>query len=520
MKSNNNIYIIQYTIYETDISKIKNYINGNVENATDDTYVSIKNVPAGVSRGMVSKISGKTVKFNQIILDQTRATTKYDNDNITVTTSDHHTITVDKNPVNLTAPSLGAINFTQNHIYYVSGCPDGGGSNSYSIDCPGIFECNNAMGSRFTSPSTTTTSARLRLSPNTTWTNKTFKPQLYDLTVMFGSGKEPTLEQCTSLFSGINSTYNVGTLWSSPVGSVVSRGLSFASLDDFGVCETIKSGTRYGFEYTNLTAGTYTVKLTTMGASRYYIAKNSNGTVTDAINSVLNDTGIYKYALANGEGLTIYTLDSEALSKSCMHNLMVYKGNVSDFIPPSKTTVLVPSSIKNLPDYGLGIVRPDGTIVVNEVDFENGVYHRRVSKFNLDVVLSGGLIPDSSNYRWYTASAITPAPKVSGLSGLVFLSGKYTPDEAVVRTTVTAPNMTACFYVDKKFYFIDNSATTTTDARDKVKDVEVVYELAQEEMHPLSDFIRPFPVENGGTVTLASEHGLDIPNVIKYKKEV
>lgn len=89
----------------------------------------------------------------------------------------------------------------------------------------------------------------------------------------------------------------------------------------------------------------------------------------------------------------------------------------------NKTTVLVPQSIRNLPDYGV-----DGNIV----DFENGVYNHN--------------------------------------------------------------------------YTISNGAVTAYTGTDKVI--------------PITDYLRPLPVENGGTITLVNEHNLDVNSTIKYKKEV
>ena len=91
--------------------------------------------------------------------------------------------------------------------------------------------------------------------------------------------------------------------------------------------------------------------------------------------------------------------------------------------PAVKTTVLVPQSIRNLPDYG---------VENNIVDFENGTYTHNNT--------------------------------------------------------------------------ISNGAVTAYTGTDKVI--------------PISDYLRPLPVESGGTLTLVNEHNLDVNSTIKYKKEV
>ncbi len=106
-------------------------------------------------------------------------------------------------------------------------------------------------------------------------------------------------------------------------------------------------------------------------------------------------------------------------------NFMIVEGTTapSTYIPPNKTTVLVPQSIRNLPDYG---------VENNIVDFENGTYTHNNT--------------------------------------------------------------------------ISNGAVTAYTGTDKVI--------------PISDYLRPLPVESGGTLTLVNEHNLDVNSTIKYKKEV
>ena len=71
-----------------------------------------------------------------------------------------------------------------------------------------------------------------------------------------------------------------------------------------------------------------------------------------------------------------------------------------------------------------------------------------------------------------------------------------------------------------RIYYHDNSITSVAMAAEKFNGTKVIYELKDKKTIPLSDFIRPLPVEAGSTLTLVNEHNLDMPSVIKYKKEV
>lgn len=183
----------------------------------------------------------------------------------------------------------------------------------------------------------------------------------------------------------------------------------------------------------------------------------------------------------------------------------------------NKTTVSIPQEILNLPDYGLGIVKSDGTIVANEVDFENGVYHRRVASVDLGTLTwTGG---SSSAPSRFNCEESFDAIIASG-AGAEGICGKLVGDVRVVSNLPAAPNNSFAFYLNKRIYVVKNEYASPSDLKKWLKDTLLVYTLATPEIIDISSILYPFAVESGGTIEFVNEHNLDAPNTVLYKKEV
>ena len=176
------------------------------------------------------------------------------------------------------------------------------------------------------------------------------------------------------------------------------------------------------------------------------------------------------------------------------------KGNV-------KTTVLVPSEARNCVGYGLGI----SDSVCNIADFENGVYTQMcgiVDLGDLTYALAGSEFNSANFVSTYNAKIDR-----GGLCAIYTGGNTYNEYSALGNKAIHIDN-------NGRLYIKDNSYSTGDALKAALKGVKFVFELASAKTTPLSDFIRPLPVEQGGTLTLVNEHDLDMPSVIKYKKEV
>ncbi len=111
---------------------------------------------------------------------------------ITFTNNGDGTITVNGTSTRIVEFNLQFINFIKNHTYLLIGCPSGGSTSTYILDTgAGIGnDTGNGTISKPIFPGNKYFS--IYVYANTTCNNIVFKPQLFDLTEMYGVGNEPT----------------------------------------------------------------------------------------------------------------------------------------------------------------------------------------------------------------------------------------------------------------------------------------------------------------------------------------
>lgn len=179
----------------------------------------------------------------------------------------------------------------------------------------------------------------------------------------------------------------------------------------------------------------------------------------------------------------------------------------------TKTTLLIPEAIKSLPDYGLGIVKSDGTIVANEVDFENGVYYHRIATKKFSALT---WTEHASVVKGYVGAGLTDA-KVGSTDSIMnnIMCARYitTSRNEIVDKAISINS-------SKAILVQDTSTTGLVSFKTLTENDIIVYELATEELIDISDILHPIKVETGGTIMFNNEHSLDMPNAVVYKKEV
>ena len=189
-------------------------------------------------------------------------------------------------------------------------------------------------------------------------------------------------------------------------------------------------------------------------------------------------------------------------SNAALPQIAIFEGStVIPYIPYNKTTVLVPQSIRNLPDYGI-----EG----NYIDFENGIYHHKRTKDN-----------PFKNNTWAYNTTLSAFFTEATVKNLVSADYSLVTTSPMSDKTMAVNNLDNVSYWTTRVVIKDNAyGTNVENFTEAIRKKEFEYELTNEEVISLTDFIRPLPVENGGTLTLVNEHNLDMPSVIKYKKEV
>lgn len=269
----------------------------------------------------------------------------------------------------------------------------------------------------------------------------------------------------------------------------------------------LKAGVKYIFK-TTATAANVTLKLENHTTSTTTIATID---VNETVTAFVPDSDI------DIKRLHLTIISNTAVNLPSIKVMLVQGTDTSiTYSPYNETTLSVPKSIKNLPDYGCAV---DG--VANEIDFENGVYYHKckmVNLSNLNYALSNGVFYSSdikdyrtTKYDEFTivcGGFLTGVKSVSGLDKMVTMSA----DNVCAFLTSSAPNI--------RFYIKASAYTTTAALKTALSDVYLVYPLETPEVINVSDIIFPFQCESGGTVILVNEHNLDMPNTVIYEKEV
>ena len=174
-------------------------------------------------------------------------------------------------------------------------------------------------------------------------------------------------------------------------------------------------------------------------------------------------------------------------------------------------TLLIPDSIKNLPDYGCAV----SDTIYNWVDYENGTYTQMVAEVDLGD-LNWTVVANYPNS--FIASIVEIQMGELDKIGNI-LCDKYTANtfnKAIYKET----DKTIALGTAHNVAITDKSYTDATAFKEAMKGVKLVYELETPVITDCSDMLMPIRCESGGTITFNNEHSLDMPNTVVYKKEV
>ena len=146
---------------------------------------------------LLNKIEGKTNKIVQL-LDKSKYSATQTINGVTFTNNGDGSFTINGTSTtqiyaSLINTSTTTIRLNTSHKYLLSGCPKEGSSSLFLyVDNGGaLFGYDTGSGSIGT-PTKTYATITISVSKNTVINNAIFKPALYDLTAMYGYGKEPT----------------------------------------------------------------------------------------------------------------------------------------------------------------------------------------------------------------------------------------------------------------------------------------------------------------------------------------
>lgn len=214
---------------------------------TDATEAYRKTVLSGAKLASVKQIGGKTIVWNQLINKDNFPNSKVIN-GITVTNNTDGSITLNGTSEKSTTIIADSVKTQIGHVFLFKGCPSGGGKGTYAQSIADSIASDYGNGRIWKNETTyPELNIRIDIGSGVTLENKTFIPQLIDLTLMFGAGNEPsTVEEFESMFPDDYYPYDAGTLLSAPVNDIVSEDNSGNVLQSAQVPDAVLNLDGYG----------------------------------------------------------------------------------------------------------------------------------------------------------------------------------------------------------------------------------------------------------------------------------
>lgn len=356
----------------------------------DNTEAYQKTVPSGAKMVSIKSIGGKTIVWNQLI-DETYGES-VTRGNVTIVNNKDGSYTVFTNGAATETVTVGVYFLKANRDagkYYLKGSPSNGKEIGYSLSGTYIWkpeydkaDYGNGViidDNVFLNNSDIVT---IRVNEGTVISTPiVFKPQLFNLTKMFGAGNEPsTVEEFEAMFPSDYYPYNAGELMSAPVNAVMEQGKNLlggkafadkivelgGTLDEANgkvsiAASVVSDKTVFEFpdeskSYTIILSGENTN--TNLQSTNLRTDKGACNRFVDRC-SITTVTGAKKIFGAYDTQVAIYDYEKCGIFEGVL--------TADDFKPYHKTSYPIPQAILDLDGYG-----ESG----NFVDFVEKKYHK------------------------------------------------------------------------------------------------------------------------------------------------
>ena len=500
---------------------------------TDNETAYAKTVPTGGKLMSVKNIGGRSIVFNQFAKNN-----PFDSRNGITTSTDGNYSVLDGTATNFTNANgwwgLQTSEFSpiNGHKYLLysrvvsgavtpaNGCLFGTVLHKQNIGSPFIFEMSDKhLDGKWLSAMT--------IDKDTVFNKLKFSVMLIDLTLMFGSGNEPsTVEEFEAMFPNDYYQYNAGEIVSADTEEVVEQGRNL-----FDVEKCVSLVPYYGFEIdtnktlkialkdekscpTGVSFGIVYIFHDNTMANWLITSKGVVGAITDSSTMVGATQVMVACYPGNKE-----TMQSIADAFDIMLVDGIYKSDTMPaYAPYHSNEHPIPEAIRSLPGYGwsAGTAR-------NWVDYENKKYYQCVQSVDLGTL---AWLYRPEQQRFYAiADSIT---------------GKFSESFGIVPNIIVAKYDTVCFNdittkIDNMkasavktandFISIRNTAYTDATAfKQAMSGVILYYELANPIITDIStlipdDFLRNIEVEAGGSVTFKNSNDnyhIPVPSEEEY----
>lgn len=282
-----------------------------------------RTAPSGAKYVSVDKVGGKSLVWNQLY-DRTKPT---DGENNGITFSrqeDGSFVATGKNIDGTMSYVYTKINVTAGHIYFSKSIRLGDVGKSYLA---GVTIGNNAYdrgkGALATASQTGIASFVVQMfEKGAEAKNEVVRPRVFDLTLMFGAGNEPTAEQFNAMFPAESYPYNPGEIISSTTANVELEGKNLWNDSDPAFTQVLLNA---GFLYNSGVWHTNNIVFSSVNIGT--IPQQSVLSYDILANTGLNP----RIELFSGE-TRIMPRNLESTGKWIHHNLNIPSGTVIDRI--------------------------------------------------------------------------------------------------------------------------------------------------------------------------------------------
>ena len=367
-----------------------------------------------------------------------------------------------------------------------------------------------------------------------TYDNVKLQPQIYDLTVMFGAGNEPTtVEEFEAMFPNDYYQYNVGEIVSADTEEIVEQGKNLWNLEGYTASDLVDLKTGYwGVKLNVKPNSTYCISVTRdialcgtygklIGADKREIKFFGHKTMSD-INAYTGHPITFQTADENYVYVTINSFNGfdtwKSDFKKYFPNFQIEKSSTATaYTPYHRNEYPIPEAIKALPGYGWSA----GT-AKNYVDYENKRYVQCVSSVDLGTLTWTKGESVSFKTHHLAGQKLTKSYSIAPN----FICPKYstkTQNESWGKTSITGISATS--NVGGYIYVNDTSYPDATAFKQAMSGVILYYELESPIVTDIStliddDFLRNVEVEAGGSVTFKNSNGgnykIPVPSEEEY----
>lgn len=477
-----------------------------------------KTIPTGAKMASVKQIGGKTIVWNQLINETYgKSVTR---GNVTITNNKDGSYTVFTNGAATETVEAGVYFLKPNRSagkYYLKGSPSNGEEIGYNLCGTYIWKSENGKADYgngviiddniFLNNSDI---VRIKVNEGTIISTPiVFKPQLFNLTKMFGVGNEPsTVEEFEAMFPEEYYPYNKGTLLSMPVNEVGNTGKYSHLFSDYQKKWLAENYEEWHTDENML--------FKSISSNTVYIVKKADNTTAATFTdyetiTATTHTKMHGNVSFNADNILLYNGEM-FITKNSVIKFEAVSAFATLGLPQIKITI--PQEILDLPGYGWS-----AGAVCNYVDWENKEYIQRVAAADL-----GSLSFTSGEYENHKYFNTTDIAKLISPNTMNTLCKRYS--HATANAVIMQENMEIVVDAKGRLFLRDDSMNQdATLLKEDLKDTVLYYELAEPIVTNIAEiipegFLGAIEVEAGGSLTFQNSNGdghkVPLPNTVEY----